>query len=355
MINLIKSFIILVLSLFLFTSCSTNNLELDSSKNGERYTKEIDSPDSIAELGTLNINGLDQYLLIRGNHVENPVLLFLHGGPFNTYMPSHHSLMGLEERFITVEWDQRGSGFLHDIGDLDPGTLTVEQYVSDIQELTKYLIKRFNKEKIYLIGFSWGSFIGLKAIDENPELYHAYIGMSQLVNAAESEQVSYSYILETAKKKKNHDAIVALEALGYDPSKLEERGVLGYWKSYFGYSLHNTSSEEIWKKAKQNCTEYLKSDYLKKRENSRFSGDFTLMESMSSTDFVKELPRVDIPVYFFAGRYDLVTPFQIVEEYYETLEAPYKEIIWFEKSAHIPSLEETEEFTKAVIDILPKS
>lgn len=138
-------------------------------------------PRSIASLEKIKLGGMDQWILIRGNDVSNPVLLWLHGGPGAAQMPiAHHFDKNLEKDFIVVHWDQRGAGKSNP-KDFDEQTMTFEQFITDAHELTQYLKRRFNTEKIYLVGHSWGTQLGIKMVQLYPEDYFAYIGIGQAV------------------------------------------------------------------------------------------------------------------------------------------------------------------------------
>jgi len=156
--------------------------------------------DSISEKIWVNINGVQQGMFIESENDANPVLLVIHGGPG---MPDHflteHYPTGLEELFTVVWWEQRGTGLSYS-SDIPPDTMTVNQFVSDILAVTNYLRSRFAKEKIYLMGHSWGSFIGIQAAARAPELYYAYIGMAQMSYQLESERRAYEFMLDRFKQ-----------------------------------------------------------------------------------------------------------------------------------------------------------
>ena len=138
--------------------------------------------ESISEKVHVKINGADMGMIIKSRDIKNPVLLFVHGGPgMPEYPLTEEFPTGLEDNFTVVWWDQRGSGLSYK-SHMDKGNMTTDVFVSDIIEVSKYLCSRFGKEKIYLMAHSWGSYIGIKAAQEAPELYYAYIGMGQICN-----------------------------------------------------------------------------------------------------------------------------------------------------------------------------
>ena len=151
---------------------------------------------SLSEKIFVEINGTAQGMFIQSKDVRNPVLLFLHGGPgMPEYWLTQRYPTGLEEDFTVVWWEQRGAGLSYR-ADLPADTMTAEQFVADTLAVSRYLIERFDQEKIYLMGHSWGSYIGIQAAAQSPELYHAYIGVGQMAHQIESEQLAYAYALE---------------------------------------------------------------------------------------------------------------------------------------------------------------
>jgi pimeloyl-ACP methyl ester carboxylesterase len=166
---------------------------------------------SISEKIWVDINGVRQGMFIESQNAASPVLLMVHGGPG---MPDHFLTKryptGLDRLFMVVWWEQRGTGLSYSV-DIPPKTMTVDQFVSDILAVTNYLRSRFAKEKIYLMGHSWGSFIGIQAAARAPELYYAYIGMAQMSYQLESERLAYEFMLERFKQKGDMKMVRKLE------------------------------------------------------------------------------------------------------------------------------------------------
>ncbi|MDR2900293.1 MAG: alpha/beta hydrolase, partial [Treponema sp.] len=167
---------------------------------------------SIAEKQFIEIGGIQQGFFIRSENPENPVILFLHGGPGSPELAfgySYDKTERLEKYFTVCYWDQRGAGMTF-TRSTDPSTLTVDQMVEDTRQMTEYLQERFNQEKIYLMGHSWGSLLGVKTIEKYPENYAAYIGIGQLSHQVESEKLAYDYMLNHAKEIDDKAAIKSL-------------------------------------------------------------------------------------------------------------------------------------------------
>ena len=172
---------------------------------------------SVAELIRVPVGGHDQTMMIRGSNTTNPVLLFLAGGPGGTELGAmrRHS-QALEQDFVVATWDQRGTGKSYD--DLDPtSTLTLEQAVSDTIEVSNYLRSRFDQDKIYLVGNSWGTILGVLAAQQHPELYRAFVGAGQMVNPRETDRVFYADTLAWARRTGDTALIAKLTASGPPP------------------------------------------------------------------------------------------------------------------------------------------
>lgn len=196
-------------------------------------TPAIHGPKSIASLERIRIGGIDQYILIRGNDSSLPVLLFLHGGPGMPAMYLAHAFQrDLERQFVVVQWDRRGAGksYREDIS----GTLTTEQLVADTVELTNVLRARLHQDKIYLVGHSWGTYLGMLVISRHPELYHAYVGIGQLARSSPIAGIQDEYIRQSARRIGDQDAINDLEEKG---ASVREKLLFK-----FGGEIHNAKS-----------------------------------------------------------------------------------------------------------------
>jgi pimeloyl-ACP methyl ester carboxylesterase len=148
-------------------------------------------------LEKVEIGGVEQWIMANGKSNDLPVLLWVHGGPGAAQMAGGRYYNGsLEDEFIVVHWDQRGAGKSNS-ENFDENTLNVNQFLSDVEDMTEYLKERFGKEKIFLLGHSWGSYIGILSVSKNPESYHGYIGVSQVVLIKDQQILAYE---ETFKK-----------------------------------------------------------------------------------------------------------------------------------------------------------
>lgn len=176
-----------------------------------------ESKTGIDALEEITLGDVKQWILIRGEDVSNPILLFLHGGPGFPEMPfTHIDSPRLEEHFIVVNWDQRGAGKSYN-PEITEETMNIEQFLSDTYELIRILRQRFSKDKIFLIGHSWGSILGLYTAYRHPDYLHAYIGMGQVVDMREAEMISYRYTVEKAREAEDGEAIKMLKTIGQPP------------------------------------------------------------------------------------------------------------------------------------------
>lgn len=318
-------------------------------------TPKIEGEKSIASIEKVELGGLDQSILIRGKDVSNPIMLFLHGGPGYPQISFARKYQEkLEESFIVVNWDQRGSGKSYS-NNIPKDSMNRSQFIKDTKELIDYLCKKFQKEKLYLVGHSWGSELGMYVIDEYPEKVAAFISIGQVVNGTENEVISYDYVLEMAQKENNKKALDDLMRIGRPPYKNPVSDTLTQRKWLSKYEGDerkiNTLRDIIW--GSIFSPEYTGIDGIKLALGSKFTAD-TMWGQNLDLDFIRDIPEVKVPIYFCVGRYDYNTPFVLTEEYYNEIIAPYKELIWFEESAHFPHFEEPEKFTELTIRIKEK-
>jgi len=183
-------------------------------QNQVRRQTEITSPNGIESLEMVRLGGIEQCISIRGWDKDNPVLLHLHGGPgtaeilFARYLDSE-----LEKHVVVVRWDQRGAGKSYN-PDIPPETMNTDQFISDTCELAEMLRKRFDEEKVYLVGHSWGSALGALTAARYPEFFHAFVGVAQFVDATENEEMTYQFTLDRAEESGNRQALSEIKEIG---------------------------------------------------------------------------------------------------------------------------------------------
>ena len=309
---------------------------------------------SLSEKIFININGEKQGMFIKSKDTTHPVLLFLHGGMPEYFLNQKYS-SGLEDYFTVVWWEQRGSGISYNSND-SLAKITLEQLVADAVEVTNYLRTRFQKEKIYLMAHSGGSFIGIQAAAKAPELYHAYIGVSQMSNQLKSEQLAYQFILKQYKLNGDEGMVQKLEncpVVDGTPSeylKLRDKAMhsLGIG------TTHNMRSviTGIFIPSLL-CREYTLQEKYNLWAGKSQSGVSSLWQEMLSTNLMVKVPKLDIPVFFLGGIYDYTVSYTLAKQYFDKLQAPTKGFYTFKQSAHSPIFEEPERVKEIIeLDIL---
>ena len=309
-------------------------------------------PCSIAEVIKLNIGGVEQYLMIRGKNIQNPILLFVHGGPGQAeigYIRAYQKT--IEEHFTVVRWDQRGAGLSYS-KNIPKDTFTIDVFRTDLNEITDYLIQRFNQPQIIISGHSWGTVLATYAVKNHPNKYSAYIGIGQVVNSVEAEKISYCYVKDQAKMQNNRKVLRELEKIGEPPHSEKEALVRANCQGRIGGVIKTNPPKSIISSLIVS-TEYNLMHKLNYFRGSLFCAK-TMYPQVMKVDFLNELKQLDIPIFFIAGKYDFITPTALVQKFYDELNAPMKELIVFENSGHLPQLEEHEQFAEILFKIRSK-
>lgn len=302
---------------------------------------------SISEKTFVDINGCRMGMFIRGKNKNNPVLLFLHGGPgMPEYFLDEPYPMGLDDKFTVVWWDRRGSGLSYS-SKTKKEELTAEKALEDITAVTNYLRQRFSANKIYLMAHSYGTFLGIQAAKRNPDLYYAYIGVSQFSNQRQSEKIAYDYMLKYYNEKNDKSMLKKLKDAGninsdkylsLRDSAMHEAGI---------GTMHNMRSvaKGIFLESLLNKS-YTVKEKIDLWRGRIFCSKTDLSEKAWKIDLTKEITSVDIPVYFFSGKYDYTVNYSLAEEYLKKIKAPVKGYYLFENSAHSPIFEEQDRVKK---------
>jgi len=318
-------------------------------------------PDSIASLERVMLDGVDQGMLIRGRNVANPVLLYLHGGPGTSElgMVRQHNMPTLEQHFTVVVWDQRGAGLSYAARNPRSG-MTVEQFIADAHELTLLLCQRFQQPKIYLVGHSWGSVLGALTVQRYPNLYHAYIGVGQVVDMREGERISFEWTLAQAEKAGDARSVGRLRAIGPPPylgkfrvKLMAQRKILGK----YGGEVHGNPNGGtfILVRGVLSAREYSWPDRINVVRGI-LVGIRVMWPQILDIDLITRVPELKVPLYFLEGRHDYEAPTTLAERYFEALKAPHKTLIWFESSAHFVNTEEADAFNRFFINrLLPET
>lgn len=277
----------------------------------------------------VEIGGIKQWVKFQGEDDHAPVLLFLHGGPGNSVISyADRFTTELQKQFVVVHWDQRESGQTV-VLNKSPQPLSVSLFINDTIELINFLRARFAQDKIYLIGHSWGGYLGLRVAIEKPELLHAYLAMSPMINQLESERLSLKVLLDKAVSENDNEALMELKSVEIPFKNAEQLFYHRKWLSKLMKSTLPTQSKvERW------ADTWL-----------------ALFNDASKTSFAEIAPELNCPVYFLIGSNDFQTHHSLAESYYEKVLCKEKKLYWFSDSAHNPHLTETAKFQNIIIGI----
>jgi pimeloyl-ACP methyl ester carboxylesterase len=287
-------------------------------------------PSSIAVMEQVVLGGSKQWITIRGRDVNKPVLLYLGiGGPGAGGFPaSALTLAALEENFVVVNWDQPGTGKSYDAAPIP--TLTVERFVSDAHELTQLLRARFDEEKIYVLGLSWGTILGIKLVQQYPDLFYAYVGNGQMVNTTENDRLGYDFALNDATQR--GDRALVNRLLRNGPPPYVGDGMAMKYALYnnvlFRY-MGSPTLDMVLLLVPQFAPEYGLVDKVNFARG-LIEGFPVVYSQLRDLDFTTQAAALDVPVYFLVGQNDINAMAPLVERYYNVLQAPHKELIWLE-------------------------
>jgi len=304
-------------------------------------SRQIVSPQGVQELKQVEINGIRQWISVRGNDRRNPILLYVHGGPGSVEMVESYGYQRPWEDFFTVvQWDQRGAGKTYASNTpeaMAPG-MSIDGMVHDAEEMIRYLMKTYGKRKVFVLGHSWGSLVGEEIARRHPELLHAYLGAGQMADSPASEAIGYQWELDQARKEGNATAIRELEALAPYPGPagqltLDRVSMQRKWNIYYGGLAWGRNEYKPFDDARKLSPDYSNEEVAAIDQGGLFSLHY-LLTPMMAIDFSKNT-RFDCPIFIFNGRHDYTTSFEVAERWFATLHAPVKKMFWFENSAHM--------------------
>jgi pimeloyl-ACP methyl ester carboxylesterase len=307
-------------------------------------------PHSVAEVDYLRLGGIEQWVMIRGENVANPVLVLLHGGPgFPETRLFRHFNSTLERRFTVVYWEQRGTGKSFD-SRIPASSMTVAQFIADLDELVDAMRQRFGAHKVTFYGHSWGSALGVLYAARFPDKVAAYVGAGQIGNWPASESLSYAFVLAEAERRKHRRALAQLRAIGKPPYDARAKMVQGKWLGLF---LGPVRGMPLWQfmRIVLSGPEASILDVPGIARGVLFSQN-TMWAEVSTLDLVTAVPALRMPVFFFLGRHDHVIEAETSAAYFEALIAPSKRLVWFEQSAHEPPFEEPSRFSAAMLELV---
>lgn len=305
----------------------------------------------------IEVNGTRLHIRIRSCDADKPVVLFLHGGPGvcdRHWVLKYQS--ALAEVCTMVCCDQRGSGKSYTAAQ-SKQKMTVDETVEDMRQLVANLCERFHKEKLILVGHSWGSYLGTLLASRYPAHIAAYIGMGQLADGPENERISYEFVWNEANRRADKKAIADLLRIGAPKNgqyaSLNDMMTQRDYVTKFG-SSDDQASESIWKSLilpLLATPEYTLFD-LPKYVKGAFYNLRELWRVVACSNVRRDIRTLAVPVYITQGRHDKTTPSELARAWFDALDAPSKEWFWFEESAHSPIKEEPERWGKVVRDIV---
>ncbi|KAA2236319.1 alpha/beta fold hydrolase [Salinarimonas soli] len=308
-------------------------------------------PGSVAEMTTVRLGGMPQAVWFRATDTRHPPLILLHGGPgtsesalFRAFVPE------LERHYLVVSWDQRGTGRSLSPS-IPPQSMTVDRIMGDLDELVGYVAARFGHERVVLLGHSWGTVIGLLYAHRHPERVAAYLGLSQIADMPAGERIGWAWALAQARAAGETRAIAELERIGPPPHDVDAMLTSRRSVERFGGSLRGglSTGALIWAALRQ--PEATLWDLVLFGRGNRFSLDhlWPALRDLRLTG----LTTFRVPIVFLLGRHDRQVPSEVATSYFETIQAPCKRLIWFERSAHNAPFEEPDAFVAALARDIP--
>lgn len=310
----------------------------------------------VSELIPVEVNGREQWIEVRGASDDLPILLYLSGGPGQSDLAYSRVLFEpLAQDFLVVGWDQRGTGKSYPA--LDPETLTLDGAVADTVELARWLTHHYGQEKVYLLGESWGSLLGVLAVREAPELFHAFVGSGQMVAPLETDEGIYRDLVTTAMGTGDGALIAKLTRMGPPPY----RSVFGYARIMSLYPLLEGPYTPP-------------ADYLRRgRESSLgpygiFGREYSPIEKVSvlrglldvfsvlypqlqDVDLRRDAATLSVPLVVLAGEHELAARTAPAREWFDSVEAPAKQWIDLPDAGHSVAFEQAGELRKILLEL----
>lgn len=302
------------------------------------------------------VNNTRQNLFMFGTEETNPVILFVHGGPGLPESPLFLKYnRDLLENFTVVFWEQRGSGYskVSDTTEISDSVL-----VSDLCEISRYLMERFSREKVALLCHSWGTILGVRAVETSPELFSAYIGVSQKSSLHEAESLIFQKTLELVATDNNEELLRELQGIGdssgvsYDFTDKEKRMAVRKASIEYGGGIWGETGYGTYLPTYLFSYEYGSIPGMWRLINGLVVSVESLLDDMNRADLTAEVMSLEVPFYIIQGKHDLQTPYEESRRLSDRIEAPAKEFFTFENSAHNPLYEEPEKANRIIEEII---
>lgn len=302
----------------------------------------------LSEERFVRLGDLDQWISIRGAHRTDPVLLVVHGGPGEAQWPAAAIYRHWEESFVVVQWDQRGAGHTYGRhGEQTPG-VTLERIAKDGVELAAYLCRTLGRQKIIVLGHSWGTLVATRMVLERPGLFAAYVGTGQVVNWAAMVNTQFDLLLAKARKDQDVEAIRELEGIGRpDPSNADQ---------FFSFSRRSRgimprSDQDWFAHLRSSSAELKKSEPVEYRNleaGMMFTGRRVLPDQLA-VDLRRTGCGIRIPYFVIQGEDDIITPTAAAVDYFGCIESTNKQLILIPQAGHFAFLTAADAFLKALV------
>jgi pimeloyl-ACP methyl ester carboxylesterase len=312
-------------------------------------TPKIEGENAISELREVTFNGRKQWISIRGENKDAPILLFLAGGPGGSQLAAvRYEMPELEKEFVLVGWDQPGSAKSYGARK----DLTAEDYLQDGLALTEYLCERFDKEKIYLVGESWGSYLSIMMAAHTTERFYGIANTGQMVDFLETELIDYTTALTLCTENGDTDKMTQLIKLGTPPYYGNDVSIKS--AKYIGYLTSKMNhNPDIKNPGYRTDRDILSVEYGILDKANYVLGILNtyndVYQQLYEIDLRESHTKLDVPIKFIIGRHDLNAPTSLAAEYFDLLQAPAKEFVWFEHSGHSPWVNESERFVEELL------
>ena len=336
----------------------SRQIALAKVKDTIAIREKIVSPHGIEQQLLVPIDGIKQWISIRGNDLRNPILLVLHGGPGSPETPAAWTFQApWEDYFTVVEWDQRGTGKTYAANtpaQIAPG-MTADGMTRDAAGLVTYLRERFHKKKIFIMGHSWGTVLGVMLAQRHPDWFYAYIGVGQVINTRRGEALGYEFALREAQAHHNVEAIRQLQAIAPYPGKhltLKRVAVRSTWEMYYG-GLAYGRRDFTWDAGTWELSpDYSARDLDAISAGSLFSLKY-LLGPLLDVNF-DDVTHFGCPMIEFVGAHDYTTPTSPVISWFKRIDAPSKRLVVFADSGHMMFEEQPGRFLVHLVDdVLP--
>jgi pimeloyl-ACP methyl ester carboxylesterase len=323
-----------------------------------RANHKINTPNGIDLMELVEIGGIKQALYFRGQDKDNPVILFLHGGPGFANIPFIHTFQyDWENDFTIVNWDQRNSG--KTLAANDPAavadTLTIERAVADAHEVTQYIKQKLGKEKIIVLGQSWGAALGTILVQTYPEDYSMYIGTGQAANGIEGARLCYEKALELSRAAGNQKDVDALMALApyppaaFDESIFHKAEAIGKYQAKYkiGVSVGLDTLLPAFTSPYYTTGEIIA--FIKGVVNQKqyHSGVYPFFFEYNAHNYGTDY---QIPIYYIQGENDWQTPYPLAKAFFEEISAPDKVFFTIPNAGHFTTLDNKDEFTRVLLE-----